>query len=192
MNIPTDIDPRIERTRRVVLEATAELIGECGFSGTSIGAISDRSGVARSTIYRHWPERADLLLESMGKHVRDIEATYTGDLRRDLLRTFDHICSMLSDSATRSVVASFVAESTRDPELAALNSKFTKVRREASKRVIDDAVSRGDLPSDVDSTQMADDLAAGIFFRGLILREPIDAEWLESHVDRWISTYSTT
>ena len=191
MTIPTDLDPRIERTRRVVLEATAELIGECGFSGTSIGAISDRSGVARSTIYRHWAERADLLLESMGKHLQDIEATYTGELRPDLLRTFAHICSMLSDDATRSVIASFVAESTRDPELAALNSKFTKARRQASRRVIDDAVSRGDLPADTDSRQMADDLAAGIFFRGLIARESIDAEWIEAHVDRWIAIYST-
>ena len=89
------------------------------------------------------------------------------------------------------VVASFVAESTRDPELAALNSKFSKARRQASKRVIDDAVNRGDLPSETDSRQMADDLAAGIFFKGLIVRESIDDKWLEAHIDRWISIYST-
>ena len=191
MNNPTDVDPRIERTRRVVLEATAELIGECGFGGTSIEAISERSGVARSTIYRHWSERTELLLESVGKQVESIQATYTGDLRADLLRTFSHIGSLLSDETTRSVVASFFAESTRDPELANLNAKFTKARRQASRDLIEDAVSRGDLAPNPDSHQMADDLAAGIFFRGLILREAIDDEWLQAHVDRWIAANST-
>ena len=190
MTIPTDLDPRIERTRRVVLEATAELIGECGFGRTSIEAISERSGVARSTIYRHWPDRAELLLESMGKHLADIEATYTDDLRADLLRSFAHITSMLSDGTTRGVIASFVAESTRDPELAALNSKFTKARREATQGLIEDAVDRGELSPQTDSLQMAGDLSAGIFFRGLILREAVDDEWLQAHVDRWISIYS--
>ena len=191
MSNPTDVDPRIERTRRVVLEATAELIGECGFGGTSIEAISERSGVARSTIYRHWSERTELLLESVGKQVESIQATYTGDLRADLLRTFSHISSLLSDETTRSVVASFFAESTRDPELANLNAKFTKARRQASRDLIEDAVSRGDLAPNTDSHQMADDLAAGIFFRGLILREAIDDEWLQAHVDRWIAANST-
>jgi hypothetical protein len=37
---------------------------------------------------------------------------------------------------------------------------------------------------------MAGDLAAGIFYRGLILREAVDDEWLQAHVDRWISIYS--
>ena len=191
MTIPTDVDPRIERTRRVVLEATAELIGECGFGRTSIEAISERSGVARSTIYRHWPERTELLLEAVRRHVASIEATFTGDLRADLLRTFSHISSLLSDETTRSMVASFFAESTRDPELADLDAKFTKARREACRGLIEDAVSRGDLPRDTDSHQMADDLAAGIFFKGLILREVIDDEWLQAHVERWIAVNST-
>jgi len=191
MSIPTDLDPRIERTRRVVLEAAAELLGECGFGRTSIEAISERSGVARSTIYRHWPERNDLLLESIGKQVETTDTTDTGDLRADLIRLYSHLGSMLNNEVTRSMVASFVAEASRDPELAALNSKFTKARRDASSGLIAKAVERGDLPANTDSDQMAQDLAGGIFFRGLILRETTDEAWIASHIDRWIGINST-
>jgi len=97
MSIPPDLDPRVERTRKVVLEAAAELIGECGFGRTSVEAISERSGVARSTIYRHWPERDALLFESVGKKMERIQASYTGELRADLILTFSHLGEMLSD-----------------------------------------------------------------------------------------------
>ncbi len=190
MAIPTDLDPRIERTHRLVLEATAELLGECGFGRTSIEAISERSGVARSTIYRHWPNRNELLLESIGKRVEMTRSTDTGDLRADLIRLYSHLGAMLNDEATRSMVASFVAEATRDPELAALNSKFIEARREATSDLIKNAVERGDLPTETDPDQMAQDLAGGIFFRGLVLRQPTDETWIATHVDRWISICS--
>jgi AcrR family transcriptional regulator len=190
MAIPTDLDPRIERTHRLVLEATAELLGECGFGRTSIEAISERSGVARSTIYRHWPDRTELLLESIGKRVEMTRATDTGDLRADLIRLYSHLGEMLNDEATRSMVASFVAEATRDPELAALNSKFIEARRQATSELIKNAVERGDLPTETDPDQMAHDLAGGIFFRGLVLRQPTDETWIATHVDRWISICS--
>jgi len=190
MAIPTDLDPRIERTRRRVLDATSELLGECGFGRTSIEAISERSGVARSTIYRHWPDRNELLLESIGKQVTMMKVTDTGDLRADLIRLYSHLGEMLNNQATRSMVASFVAEATRDPELAELNSKFIEARHQATSELIKNAVERGDLPTETDPDQMAQDLAGGIFFQGLVLREPTDEPWIATHVDRWISMCS--
>ena len=84
----------------------------------------------------------------------------------------------------------FIAESTRNSELRTLKQKFTQSRRESAINVIRKAVGRRDLPVATDCDQMADDVASGIFFRALILNESTDAEWLEGHVDRWISLYS--
>jgi AcrR family transcriptional regulator len=187
-----EIDPRIERTRRVVLDAAAELVGECGFGRASIEAISERSGVARSTIYRHWPERSELLVEAVGKRVGPTAAVDSGDLRTDLLQIFSHLGNLLSSEPTKSVAASFIAEATRDPELAALHAKFTERRRAISTTLIEKAISRGDLPKATDPAAMADDLAAPVFFRALILHQPIDETWIESHVDRWIEIYQSS
>ncbi|MCH7899731.1 MAG: TetR/AcrR family transcriptional regulator [Acidobacteria bacterium] len=187
-----EIDPRIERTRRVVLDAAAELVGECGFGRASIEAISERSGVARSTIYRHWPERSELLVEAVGKRVGPVTAIDSGDLRTDLLQVFSHLGNLLSSEPTKSVAASFIAEAIRDPELAALHAKFTEKRRATSITLIERAISRGDLPKTTDPSAMADDLAAPVFFRALILHQPIETTWIESHVDRWIEIYQST
>ena len=187
-----EIDPRIERTRRVVLDAAAELVGECGFGRASIEAISERSGVARSTIYRHWPERSELLVEAVGKRVGPVAAVDSGDLRTDLLQVFSHLGNLLSSEPTKCVAASFIAEAMRNPELAALHAKFTERRRAVSTTLIERAISRGDLPKTTDPAAMADDLAAPVFFRALILHQPIEKTWIESHVDRWIEIYRSS
>jgi AcrR family transcriptional regulator len=190
MTDTADGDPRIERTRRVVLKAAAELIGECGFGSTSIEAISERCGVARSTIYRHWPDRSELLVESVRQRMGLPHAAPTGDIRADLVAIYRHLGALLCDPDTGPLAAHFVAESTSDPEIAALHVKLTESRRAETSGLIQEAVDRGDLSSETDAQQMADDLAAGIFYRALIRHEQIDEEWVERHVDRWISTYS--
>jgi len=190
MTTQPDVDPRIERTRRVVLDAAAELIGECGMGRTSIEAISERCGVARSTIYRHWPDRSNLLRESVQERMKPIDDTETGDLRTDLLNVYQYLGLLLSDPETGPLVASCVAESKRNPEIAALLAKSGENRHKASSRIIRKAIDRGDLPSETDADQMADDLGAGVFFRALIRNQPVDEAWIETHVDRYISVYA--
>ena len=81
----TRVDPRIEQTRRIVLGAAVEVIAERGFGGATIDSIAQRCGVARSTIYRHWPDRMELLLEAVNARVGPVETFATGDLREDLV-----------------------------------------------------------------------------------------------------------
>ena len=58
-------DPRLERTRRAVLEAALDLLTEHGYGEVTIEAVAARSGVAKSTIYRHWPGgRTDLVRDA--------------------------------------------------------------------------------------------------------------------------------
>jgi AcrR family transcriptional regulator len=47
-----------------VIEAALDLLGDAGYGGTSIDAISRRSGVARTTIYRHWRSLAEIVHEA--------------------------------------------------------------------------------------------------------------------------------
>lgn len=183
------IDPRIERTKRVVLEATADVIGEVGFGRATIESIAERSGVARSTIYRHWPERADLLLEAVSRRVALPEMTSSGDLRTDLLALTSAVAALMTEEDTRWVAGSFIIEAGRDSELAAVHRRFVGGRQEFMASIIRSAIEQGELPPDTDVRSFTEDLAAPIFFRSLVLHETIDPAWLESHVDRWIEHY---
>lgn len=188
----SELDPRIERTRRVVVDAAAELIGECGFGRASIEAISERSGVARSTIYRHWPERSELLLEAVRNKHEHFAVSVTGDLRTDLVAVYSHLGTFLTGETTGTLAASLMAEARRDPELAALHQKFTESRKSVVVGLISSAIERGEMPDGIRADQMADDMAAPLFFRVLVLHKPIDDKWVESHIDRWIGIYRST
>src|SRR5918993_1397125 len=62
--VSDEIDPRIERSRHHVLIATVDLLREVGYSRLTIEAVAARSGVAKSTIYRHWPGKVELVTDA--------------------------------------------------------------------------------------------------------------------------------
>ena len=45
---------RTERVRGAVLAAAVDLLDQCGVHGLTVEAVAARSGVAKTTIYRHW------------------------------------------------------------------------------------------------------------------------------------------
>src|ERR1043165_2745639 len=57
---------RSERARRDVLDVTAGLVAEVGVEAVTIEEVSARSGVAKTTIYRHWPSKPALVLAAVG------------------------------------------------------------------------------------------------------------------------------
>ncbi len=185
----TRVDPRIEHTRRVVLEAAVEVIADRGFNGATIDAIAQRCGVARSTIYRHWPERMELLLEAVTARVGPVDTLVTGDLREDLVSLVLHLGDLLGSEPIGSVAAALILESRRDPALDAVRTRFVTERRQAAARVIEEGVVNGRVKKGVQPETLADDLGAPVFFNALIMHSPIDRKWAEAHVDRWLDRY---
>ncbi len=182
-------DPRIDRTRRVVLEAAIEVIAERGFLGATIDAIAQRCGVARSTIYRHWPERNDLLLDAVAAKVEPIETLAVGDLRADLVAIGTHLAELLGSEPMGSVAAALILESRRDPALERLRDQFVSRRRRAIAQVMQLAADRGQIPPGNDLASMGNDFAGQIFFNALVLHAPMDRAWVADHVDRWLERH---
>jgi AcrR family transcriptional regulator len=182
-------DPRIERTRRVVLDATVEVIAESGFRGATIDAIATRSGVARSTIYRNWRGRTELLLEAVRARFGPLRDTTVGEVRRDLLSLASRLADLLTHEPMASVAASLILESRRDPTLAELHRRFAEGRMQEISETVEEAQARGELSLATDGVTIATDLGGPIFLRALVLRAPIDTAWLERHVDAVLAHY---
>lgn len=79
------IDPRVARTRRDVVDATAALLLEHGWDGVTHAEVARRSGYAKATVYAHWPRRVDLVRSAVDK-ICDMadHPEPTGHLRDDL------------------------------------------------------------------------------------------------------------
>ncbi|MFI0805384.1 TetR/AcrR family transcriptional regulator [Amycolatopsis lurida] len=77
---------RTARVRARILAATVELIARDGVSGFRYEEVADRAGVHKTSIYRNWPERDELVIEALSRHAdRQVPFADTVDLRADLV-----------------------------------------------------------------------------------------------------------
>src|SRR5688572_6701128 len=77
--------PRSAEADESILRAAAELLGEHGYGALTIEAVAQRSGVAKTTIYRRWSDRPELVLATMAHLTATIVPPDNGSLRADLL-----------------------------------------------------------------------------------------------------------
>ena len=91
-------DPRVALSRERVLAATLELLTETGLGGVTIDDISKRSGVAKTTIYRHWPDRSAIVIDACLRMTDgDEEPPDTGSLEGDVRAILTDLAGMLKD-----------------------------------------------------------------------------------------------
>jgi AcrR family transcriptional regulator len=127
-------DPRVARTREHVLAAAGELLAEEGREGFSIDAVARRSGVARTTIYRHWPELGELLFDTfraMGHHIPQVD---TGSVRGDLVALYGALAAGWETSCIGRCMPVLLDMTRRDPGLRDLHRRFIDERRAPSSR----------------------------------------------------------
>ncbi len=173
MTAPVRVDPRVVRSRQAVLTATAELLAELGFGRVTIEAVATRSGVARTTVYRHWPDLHHLLAEALESVMDPCADPDTGTLRGDLTIVLTGLARTLTTSATAGVFTSMVDAAERDPDIADLQRSFAQERRKATRTAIERAIARGEIGPDVDVHVEASLIAGPLFYRRMVSREPL-------------------
>src|SRR5580698_10507041 len=89
------LDARVRRSRHTVLATTVELLLESGVAGVSIDEVSRRSGVAKTTIYRHWPTRSDLVIDACSQLTMKQDVPDTGSFAGDLTALLTNLAKLL-------------------------------------------------------------------------------------------------
>ena len=163
------VDPRVARSREAVIRAGVELISEGGLGAFSVDAVAARSGVAKTTIYRHWPARRDLLndvFESFDAHTPTPD---TGSLREDLRFLARDLAADLAEADWPKSVAAIVGEAEHDKDLAEAHRAHVRTEMTPLRDVLERAVERGDLPPDTDIELVAEHVSGALFFRRFVL-----------------------
>jgi AcrR family transcriptional regulator len=182
-------DPRrrSERSRRAILDAVAELMGEVGYARLTMEAIAARARVGKQTIYRWWPSKAavafDVFTALTGGNAGD-PLPDTGDLATDLrtvLRaTVDEFHVPEMDRTTRA----FTAEIQSDLALAeAVNERLVRPNTEALKDRLRSAVDAGEVDPDADLELAAELLNGPVHHRWLLRTAPLTHEYVDELVD---------
>ena len=158
-------DPRVRQTEEAVFAATIELIHELGPSGSTIERVAERSGVARSTIYRRWGDVDRLFLDAFDEITRPTPLPLTGDLASDL-RTFARgYVRELNDQAFHDVVMFLMDMALRSRVYRTSYRAMHRTRQRTASAIVRAAVGRGDLPPDTDPKATADAVMAPLFYQ---------------------------
>ena len=113
------LNPRVLVSRERVLTATLDLLTEAGLDELTIDEISRTSGVAKTTIYRHWPNRPALVIDACLRMTDGEEAPPdTGSLESDVRAILTHIAKLLATTRWSSIVPSIVDVAEHDPAFA--------------------------------------------------------------------------
>jgi len=176
-------DPRVARSKELILDAASELIGEGGAAGFSIDAVARRAGVARTTIYRHWPDTSGLLFDAFDHGAEETPVPDTGSMRDDLVEIYTHLSQKLPNSCFGRMLPVLLDAAFRDPALAPLHEKFISERRRPARLVVRRGIERGELRDDVDVERLLDRIAGPVFYRFLVVQQPYRRSDIERLVD---------
>ena len=177
------VDPRIRRTREAVLSTTLTLLAERGFAGISIDAIPKSSGVARTTIYRHWPSLGDIVHEASTTVSRPASIRHTDDPWDDICHLVHQLAESLRSSEWGRVMPSLVDAANRDDTIYNLQTLRSSQRRAVLESLVVRAQDAGQIASDADPGFVAELLSGPLFARQYISHLPLDDQFVDRLLD---------
>jgi len=171
------LDPEREE---VILGATLELLAETGYEALRLDAVAARAKASKATLYRHWPGKAELVVDAVRCYEQaDVaDEVDTGSLRGDVLATVTAMRDMMSGEMGQ-LIAGLVAPLQKDPELArVVRASMLEDKQQITRRMLDRAVARGELPADTDPTIFPEVAPAIVFMQIFLNAEPVDDAYL--------------
>jgi AcrR family transcriptional regulator len=172
-------DNRVRRSKEIVLRATSELLSESGLGGVSVDEVARRSGVAKTTIYRHWPARSDLLMDACSQISTEQEVPDTGSFVGDITALLTNLAKLLRTARWSSVLPSVMDAAERDPAVAQMHSRLQMGHTIPFQEVIERAMRKGDISRNTDPTTLIATLVGPLFYRRWFSRESLDEKFVK-------------
>jgi AcrR family transcriptional regulator len=176
--------PRSEAARAKMLEAAAELILTRGGRGFRIEEVARRSGVAKTTIYRHFPTPNELLVAAIDSATPVPTTPDTGTLRGDLIEFLGNVLPIFRDTALRTATLDVISAAADDPQLRELQSRMGAKRMIPLKTIFDRGRARGEISPEFDFVTAFDFMEGPFIVRSLLRPETLDMAFVEATVDR--------
>ncbi|WP_433337517.1 TetR-like C-terminal domain-containing protein [Spirillospora sp. CA-294931] len=174
------------RSRAAALAAARELLVERGLPGVTHVTVAERSGVGRTTLYRHWPDAAAMLQDAITEVSIAARPEPTGELRTDLLNLLEHGRNLLHQPASERAMRAFIERSGVDPTFSRVKETMYDTGIAGMRGLLEAAKARGDLPRDLNVDSAADQLIGPLFFRRLLGNREITSDFVHDIVDAFL------
>ena len=162
--------PRSAEAHQAILAATLKLVAEQGVAGTTIEGVAAEAGVGKTTIYRRWPTKNDLIVAAISE-LPPREFPDTGSLPGDMAALAKLQRERLAGTGLFRIVPGVLAESMNDPDLhGRIMERVIGPLRGLLRQIIERGIARGELRPDLDVEALVDVLHAIPLYRIMMSR----------------------
>jgi AcrR family transcriptional regulator len=170
--------PRSEEADRAILDATLKMVAAHGVTATTIEGIAAEAGVGKTTIYRRWESKTDLIVAAVSQLAppAGVEFPDTGSLWSDMKLLADLQRQRLAGTGLLTVAPRVLAESMNDPELhQGFLENVIEPLRALIRSLVERGIERGELRADLDVEPLVDILHSIPIYRILMSRGDPDS-----------------
>ena len=184
--------PRSEEARRRTVEATIEALLELGAEGLTMEEIAERSGVAKSTIYRHFGTRENLLAESVRSCVVEQSTPDSGSLAEDLTDLFTRYDESAETKRLNELIPLLIDAARRDADMREVLDALLAERQRPMRTVLKLAQARGEIDPDLDLDVAVAVLIGPFTYRRMVQDAEITDEFVTAVVRTGIAALRST
>jgi TetR/AcrR family transcriptional regulator, regulator of autoinduction and epiphytic fitness len=178
------VDPRVTRTRQVVLSAVLDELADVGHASFTIESVAARCGVGKSTIYRHWDGKLQMIVDAVRELNTQPVPEPGGAPRERIRQLLHHLGHALTEGSLAPAIPALIEAAERDPEVRVLLHDYTVQRRRALVDALSRGIHAGHVAGTVDAELAAQALSGAIFYARLMTSEPLT----RTDIDQLINT----
>jgi len=170
-----------------ILESALDVLAEVGYTRMTLAAVAERAKAGKSTFYRRWPSKEELVMDAVTRMKRDQvdldQLPDTGNLRSDLLGLFEPESTEEGERKLRVMngLSSMLADHPRLAEAA--DSAIVVPWETAIRTLLQRARDRGDIAHGTPLDMLARVIPEMAAYRSLSQRKPFDEAFLTALVD---------
>ena len=175
---------RDEATRRAILRAAYETLEAEGYGGFTIEGVAARAGAAKTTIYRWWPSKGALAIDSfLDLYKREAPFPRTRSASEDLKANLRLMAKAWGGRYGRLIAGIIAAGQSDATTLELYRERLVEPRREEGRRLLQRGIDNGEFRPDIDIEAALDALYGAFYGRLLAWLGPIDPAWAERICD---------
>lgn len=178
------VDPRVERSRRLICSAAIAEMAEVGYGAMTIESIARRAGVGKATVYRHWDGKLGIVESALNQLEADIAVPTDGSVRDRVVAMLRSLADFLAGGSGESpCLPALVSAAQYDDSVRDIHHRFSAARRQVFIDLIDEGRSTGEISALADSRLVTEALVGPLFYRRMLTPEPYPPDEVGAIVD---------
>jgi AcrR family transcriptional regulator len=173
--------PRSEKARKAVLRSTLTLLKRVGFHELTMESVAYSAGVGKATVYRWWPNKAELVIAAFVMAVEpELRFPSAGPVLESIHQQMRRWAGIFR-SPLGQIIATVIGAGQSEPEiLQAFRSHWIEPRRTEARKLLHDAIAKGQIRADLDPDCVVDLLYGPLYLRFLLKHAPLDETFVDT------------